>query len=50
MPDCPKCDSQEVWVNGYEFMCDECGHTWSKMPISEDERGDYLYHLRRDEE
>jgi len=30
LPNCPKCNSEYTYEDGFMFVCPECGHEWSK--------------------
>lgn len=29
LPDCPKCDSEYTYENGFLYVCPECNHEWN---------------------
>jgi protein PhnA len=33
LPPCPKCGSEYTYEDGYQYVCPECAHEWSKDDV-----------------
>lgn len=37
LPNCPKCDSEYTYEDGFSFVCPECAHEWTAEPEADAE-------------
>ncbi len=43
LPNCPKCDSEYTYEDGYMLVCPECFHEWSKVKEESKEEKEKVY-------
>ncbi len=36
LPNCPKCNSEYTYEDGFFFICPECAHEWGKETVEND--------------
>lgn len=37
LPNCPKCDSEYTYEDGFMYVCPECAHMWNKDGLGEED-------------
>lgn len=38
LPNCPECNSSYTYEDGHFYVCPECAHEWSDIPVEEERK------------